>query len=153
MIAEEVAEMRRQALFGSRPIVASPALADVLEMIETGRATTPFMKVGDTIAIEMLDGDGRSLFGRIEQEIARVCALLQRSDAGLVTLTGLGGTGKTRLARILSPWAGLLPAPHLTGWIGLRDACAQKPVGANARSSMRLDRLAKTVCSARGVDF
>jgi len=40
-----------------------------LEMIELGRAKTPFMKVGDTIAIEMLDAAGASLFGRIEQRV------------------------------------------------------------------------------------
>jgi fumarylacetoacetate (FAA) hydrolase len=40
-----------------------------LEMIDLGRAKTPFMKVGDTIAIEMLGADGRSVFGRIEQRV------------------------------------------------------------------------------------
>src|SRR5947207_8933243 len=33
-----------------------------------------------------------------EQELAQARALLQREDVGLVTLTGLGGVGKTRLA-------------------------------------------------------
>jgi fumarylacetoacetate (FAA) hydrolase len=40
-----------------------------IETIDTGRATTPFMKVGDTIAIEMRDAAGRDLFGRIEQRV------------------------------------------------------------------------------------
>jgi len=40
-----------------------------LEMIDLGRAKTPFMKPGDTIAIEMLDAAGASLFGRIEQRV------------------------------------------------------------------------------------
>jgi fumarylacetoacetate (FAA) hydrolase len=40
-----------------------------LEMIETGQAATRFMAPGDTIAIEMLDGAGRDLFGRIDQRV------------------------------------------------------------------------------------
>ncbi len=40
-----------------------------LEMIDLGRAKTPFMKPGDTIAIEMLDAAGASIFGRIDQRV------------------------------------------------------------------------------------
>jgi fumarylacetoacetate (FAA) hydrolase len=40
-----------------------------IEMIELGRAKTPYMKEGDTIAIEMLDEKGASIFGRIEQKV------------------------------------------------------------------------------------
>jgi len=39
------------------------------EIIDQGHAITPFMKPGDTIAIEMLDADGASIFGRIEQRV------------------------------------------------------------------------------------
>jgi fumarylacetoacetate (FAA) hydrolase len=41
----------------------------MIETIETGAAKTPFMKEGDTIAIEMLDDKGRSVCGRIAQSV------------------------------------------------------------------------------------
>jgi fumarylacetoacetate (FAA) hydrolase len=40
-----------------------------LEMIAGGAPLTPFMAFGDTIRIEMLNGDGKSLFGAIEQTV------------------------------------------------------------------------------------
>mgnify|MGYP001826339720 CR=1 FL=1 len=40
-----------------------------IETIESGAPTTPFMQFGDTIRIEMLDDDGASIFGAIEQMI------------------------------------------------------------------------------------
>ena len=40
------------------------------EQIETGEATTPFLKFGDRVKIEMLDADGKSVFGAIDQVIA-----------------------------------------------------------------------------------
>jgi fumarylacetoacetate (FAA) hydrolase len=42
-----------------------------IETIRDGRPATPFMRWGDRVAIEMLDEDGRSIFGRIEQEVVR----------------------------------------------------------------------------------
>jgi fumarylacetoacetate (FAA) hydrolase len=42
-----------------------------LEIIETGEASTPFLRFGDRIRIEMLDREGRSPFGAIEQEVVR----------------------------------------------------------------------------------
>jgi fumarylacetoacetate (FAA) hydrolase len=42
-----------------------------LEMIDLGRAKTPFMKPGDTIEIEMLDAAGASIFGRIDQRVTK----------------------------------------------------------------------------------
>lgn len=41
----------------------------MLETIESGQATTEFMKFGDTIKIEMLNAQGHSIFGAIEQTI------------------------------------------------------------------------------------
>ena len=40
------------------------------EIIAGGKPLTPFLAAGDTVAIEMLDDGGRSLFGRIEQKVA-----------------------------------------------------------------------------------
>lgn len=42
-----------------------------LEMIANGEATTPFMKFGDTIKIEMLDANGKSIFGAINQQVVQ----------------------------------------------------------------------------------
>jgi fumarylacetoacetate (FAA) hydrolase len=39
------------------------------ETIAGGKPITPYLKVGDTVAIEMLDAAGRSIFGRIEQRV------------------------------------------------------------------------------------
>ncbi len=41
----------------------------MLETIEHGAPQTPFMKFGDTVRIEMLDPDGNSIFGTIEQTV------------------------------------------------------------------------------------
>lgn len=41
----------------------------MIETIDNGAPKTPFMKVGDTIAIEMLDDAGRSVCGRIAQRV------------------------------------------------------------------------------------
>jgi fumarylacetoacetate (FAA) hydrolase len=49
-----------------------------LEMIAEGRATTPFLKFGDTVRIEMLDAEGSSIFGAIEQKVAPAATAAQR---------------------------------------------------------------------------
>ena len=41
----------------------------MLETIATGAPKTPFMKVGDQIAIEMLNNSGENLFGSIRQKV------------------------------------------------------------------------------------
>ena len=43
-----------------------------VETIATGQATTPFLKFGDTVRIEMKDAHGHSIFGAIEQTVERV---------------------------------------------------------------------------------
>lgn len=51
----------------------SSCLAELrcLEMIADGKATTPFMSFGDRIEIEMLNTEGQSLFGRIDQKVVQ----------------------------------------------------------------------------------
>lgn len=39
------------------------------ELIETGAARTPYLRFGDRVRIEMLDREGRSIFGSINQEV------------------------------------------------------------------------------------
>ena len=36
-----------------------------------GEPSTPFLKFGDRLRIEMLDATGRSIFGAIEQQVVR----------------------------------------------------------------------------------
>ena len=42
-----------------------------LEMIDEGKPSTPFMKFGDRVRIEMFDAAGQSVFGAIDQRIVR----------------------------------------------------------------------------------
>lgn len=42
------------------------------ETIEGGKPATPFMRFGDTVRIEMLDKNGASIFGAIEQRVEKV---------------------------------------------------------------------------------
>jgi fumarylacetoacetate (FAA) hydrolase len=41
----------------------------MLEQLEQGRATTPFLRFGDRVRIEMFDRTGRSIFGAIDQRV------------------------------------------------------------------------------------
>jgi fumarylacetoacetate (FAA) hydrolase len=41
----------------------------MIEILEAGKASTPFLSVGDRVEIEMLDPSGVSLFGRISQRV------------------------------------------------------------------------------------
>jgi fumarylacetoacetate (FAA) hydrolase len=51
----------------------SCCLAEVrmLETMRDGKPSTPFLKFGDVVKIEMLDAKGRSIFGAIEQKVER----------------------------------------------------------------------------------
>lgn len=43
----------------------------MIETISAGKPSTSFMKFGDTIRIEMLDSDGNSIFGAIDQTVVK----------------------------------------------------------------------------------
>ncbi len=43
----------------------------MVETIATGAATTPFLRYGDTVRIEMKDAHGRSVFGAIENTVVK----------------------------------------------------------------------------------
>lgn len=55
------------------PAMGSGCLAEkrTLEQINKGKPETPFMKVGDEVEIWMDDANGKSLFGRIKQKVAK----------------------------------------------------------------------------------
>ena len=42
-----------------------------LETIESGAPKTPFLKFGDRVRLEMQDGESRSVFGAIDQEVVQ----------------------------------------------------------------------------------
>jgi fumarylacetoacetate (FAA) hydrolase len=42
-----------------------------VETLRDGKPSTPFLHVGDTVRIEMIDDKGRSIFGAIEQVVAK----------------------------------------------------------------------------------
>jgi fumarylacetoacetate (FAA) hydrolase len=45
--------------------------ARLVEQVEQGEAKTPFLRFGDAVRIEMLDANGESIFGAIEQRVER----------------------------------------------------------------------------------
>lgn len=53
--------------------VGSSCIVEVrtIEKLDKGESTTPFMKFGDTVKIEMLDDKGQSVFGTIEQKVVQ----------------------------------------------------------------------------------
>lgn len=81
-LIEHVTKTRRLgagAIIGSGTISnydrskGSSCLAEkrMLETIEHGSPTTPFMSFGDRVGVEMLDIDGASIFGAIDQKVVK----------------------------------------------------------------------------------
>ena len=75
--AAKTRELEAGSIIGSGTIsnldrsTGSACLAEkrCLETIAEGRATTPFLRFGDRVRIEMFDADGQSIFGAIVQEV------------------------------------------------------------------------------------
>ena len=43
----------------------------MIETIQSGKPTTPFLKHGDRVEIEMFDAKKHSIFGRIDQQVVK----------------------------------------------------------------------------------
>jgi fumarylacetoacetate (FAA) hydrolase len=58
------------------PAAGSAAIAEIraLQQQHTGRVDTPYLRFGDRVRMEMLDDQGRSLFGAIDHAIVRAPA-------------------------------------------------------------------------------
>ena len=76
--AARTRELRAGSIIGSGTVsntnheeVGSSCLAEkrMIEIIETGEATTRFMVPGDTIRFEVFDDSGASIFGAIDQKV------------------------------------------------------------------------------------
>lgn len=83
--AELMAHAARTRPLGAGTIIGSGTIANqdesrgasclaerrMLEIIRDGEPSTPFMRFGDTVRIEMLDEQGASIFGAVEHIVAR----------------------------------------------------------------------------------
>ncbi|HTS55007.1 MAG TPA: fumarylacetoacetate hydrolase family protein [Burkholderiales bacterium] len=77
--ATRTRELEAGSIIGSGTIsnvdrsAGSACLAEkrMLEIIASGKAVTPFLRFGDRVRIEMFDGAGQSIFGAVDQEVAR----------------------------------------------------------------------------------
>ena len=56
-----------------RALLGDAGIAEqrTVETLRAGKPTTPFLKFGDRVRIEMLDAQGRSIFGAIDQPVVR----------------------------------------------------------------------------------
>ena len=80
-----IAHAARTRMLGAGTIVGSGTISNrdrdvgwscisearMIETIEEGAPKTPFLRFGDRVRIEMLDANGTSIFGAIDQEVVR----------------------------------------------------------------------------------
>src|SRR5690349_12835316 len=98
------------------------------------KAPVPISPLAERAWIAPVPAALTPLVGR-EREIAVACALLRRSDVRLLTLTGPGGIGKTRVAQQLA--VELDP--------DFPDGVAWAALGAISEATAVLSAIAKTV--------
>lgn len=81
--ADLIAHITKTRAFGAGTILGSGTVANtdpvrgasclverrMREIIERGNVSTPFLKIGDVVAIELVDGHGNAPCGRIEQRV------------------------------------------------------------------------------------
>lgn len=60
-------------LKGKVAVVTGASITErrVLEQLDTGSVVTPYLHYGDKVRLEILDDRGQSIFGAIEQTVAR----------------------------------------------------------------------------------
>ncbi|MDZ7652935.1 MAG: BTAD domain-containing putative transcriptional regulator [Burkholderiaceae bacterium] len=106
----------------------------------TGRAAGPERRAAAAApAAAPVAADGFVGRGR---ELDELCALLANHDCRLLTVTGPGGVGKSRLAK--EALRRLAPAyPDGTRWIALDDLTEVAEVGARIAAELRLDVAAR----------
>jgi DNA-binding SARP family transcriptional activator/predicted ATPase len=74
------------------------------EAIHAGELTPePALQADVSVPVWNLPASATPFFGRVD-ELAALRALLSEADTRLVTITGLGGSGKTRLALEMGSW-------------------------------------------------
>ncbi len=83
--AQLIAHVTRTRRLGAGAIVGSGTVSNydrsrgssclaekrTLEQIESGKPETSFLKFGDRVSIEMLDGEGRNIFGTLDNRVVR----------------------------------------------------------------------------------
>ncbi len=142
-----------------RELIENDLAMILTERFEAARAVTVAPGEPPQVApSHNLPAPPTALIGR-EQELAALNALLLSGEGGLITLTGPGGTGKTRLAveagrRVLDHFADgayfvalapirdpALVAPTIAQTLGLRETLGSRSILVDVQSFLRDKRL------------